>query len=79
MMSEEESSDLDISPHRNLQRSHKEGESKDEEDEKGHGQHTLRQLGIIIRKMMVYEMEKKGPRFNKLKELENEQFQGNYS
>jgi len=31
---------------------------------------------VIIRKMMVYEMYRKGARLSKLKDIENEQFQG---
>eukprot|EP01124_Arcella_intermedia_P001800 TRINITY_DN10986_c0_g1_i1.p1 TRINITY_DN10986_c0_g1~~TRINITY_DN10986_c0_g1_i1.p1 ORF type:complete len:2185 (-),score=538.10 TRINITY_DN10986_c0_g1_i1:11-6337(-) len=51
-------------------------EDEDEEYHSRHNQSTLRQLGVVIRKLMIYEIYRKGARFSKLKDIENEQFQG---
>eukprot|EP01127_Copromyxa_protea_P021000 TRINITY_DN7113_c0_g1_i1.p1 TRINITY_DN7113_c0_g1~~TRINITY_DN7113_c0_g1_i1.p1 ORF type:complete len:2168 (+),score=430.22 TRINITY_DN7113_c0_g1_i1:429-6506(+) len=70
-----------------LQRSVRRGKKKDKEyssdsssfeesDSQQHSLNTLRQLGVFIKKMIIYELESKTARLHLLKELENEQFQG---
>eukprot|EP01125_Pyxidicula_operculata_P017207 TRINITY_DN6019_c0_g1_i1.p1 TRINITY_DN6019_c0_g1~~TRINITY_DN6019_c0_g1_i1.p1 ORF type:complete len:2125 (-),score=364.81 TRINITY_DN6019_c0_g1_i1:23-6397(-) len=47
------------------------------EQRESHSQNTLQQLDVIIGKMVVYEIDRKSQRLvDKLKEIENEQFQG---
>jgi len=50
--------------------------SYEDDSQREHSHNTLRQLGIFITKMMVYELQRKAPRFDMLFCLENEQFQG---
>jgi hypothetical protein len=53
--------------------------SYEDDSQREHSHNTLRQLGTFITKMMVYEIERKTPRFDQLMQLENELFQGNNS
>lgn len=62
--------------HGSSQGGSKSGSEKEDESQREHSHNTLRQLGVFIRKMMVYELEKKTTRFDLLQSLEHEQFQG---